>query len=834
MGLKSWLFPDDLAEVLPYRALRDGLLVGADFSVSAFLLLQPPDPLPLADSDREDRHERITAWLDSLEEGVRFQVWWTLDESLPCELDAARDPALSASRAVLARYVAERREALRAAFCDGRLRRPELVLVLGCPVLVGATERRRRSRLAGGAWWRLGEASDERFGWWEDEWRHQAARVEQLAGQTLRTFAAWGWQPQRLDDEAILARLFRHQCRRAEFRGELPPRTRSDLSLGRLVAGASWSWDAERSPAERRCFELDGCWHGILSVELPPERISPDHWAEFPWATHGSAAELLWTARPVPLGPRLRRLEAQLRRAQARVGPAEASLRRELAEELELLGSRRSRLWRATGQVHAWDPERERLLATLGDIRVWAAQQGGLRLAPEEDALLWHWRELQPGWIGPRDPHRELDYTSRQLAGMLPLLGVCDPWAGAPVGAPVMETLARSVWAPGAGGLRLGSPHILVTGASGSGKSMWVNDLLAHAAASGVHVVVVDFLSSYRGMAAAAGWRHLELSRTSGGVTLNPLHWTGQGAPDADSVATAAAFVERLVTGGEGAARLEPGMRALLEDRLGAVYARADGREVTLGELREDLARQRTTADLAARLTRATGRGSLAAIFDGPSRVDLDAPGLVFDLARVADDHELGGLCFAAVLQVATQVARHARGRRVILVFEEFARLARDPGLFAFAESAFRVHRKLGVVDVGVSQTLDDFRPGGAPGVVANVDTVVLFRQPAESAIEAMGPALGLTPMERTWVRSLETVPGKYATFLVREQAAGGVHTVPCVHRPTRLGWALTTTAPADLARRARFEEETGDLLAAVERLAAEGPEPRRGKDSHS
>lgn len=823
MGIKSWLFPDDYADLLPFRALRDGLLVGADFSVMGMLRVRPPDPLPLADAAREDRHERLSAWLDGLDGEVRVQVWWTLDETLPEPLAETADPA--SGPPALVRYVQERRAALRQGFQEGRLRRPEVLLGVGVPALVGASERRRVAKAAGGAWWRPWEAPDEHFRWTEEQWRRQAAKTEQVLGQAARTWGAWGWAPERLGDDALRACLYRHQCRRAVARGELVPAARPDLTLGRLLAGTDWAWTGDGPPADRRCFRVDGCWHGLLTVDLPPERLGPDHWAEFPWLATGSAAEILWTARPTALGPRLRRLEAQLRRARARAGPAEESLRQELAAELEALGSRRSRLWRATGTVHAWDMDRERLLATLEDLRGWASQQGGMRLVPEENALLWHWRETQPGWLGPRDPHRELDYTSRQLAALLPLLGNDDPWAGAPGGAVVAETLARSVWALGAGGPRLSSPHVLVVGASGSGKSMWVNDLLAHAAAGGARAVVVDFLSSYRGLAEAAGWRHLALSRTATGVTLNPLQWTGDGPPDRDAVAAAAAFVERLVTGGDPAARLEPGQRALLEDRLGAVYARAEGREATLGELREELGRHRATGDLAARLARATGRGSLAALFDGPGRIDLDAPGLVFDLARVADDPELGGLCFAAVLQVATQVARRARDRRVILVFEEFARLARDPGLFAFAEAAFRVHRKLGVLDVGVSQTLDDFRPDGAPGVVANVDTIVLFRQPAAAAVEALGPALGLTAVERAWVRALETVPGQYATFLVREQGPGGVRTVPCVHRPTPFGWALTTTAPQDLAKRARYEEESGDLLAAVERLAAEGPD---------
>jgi type IV secretory pathway VirB4 component len=322
----------------------------------------------------------------------------------------------------------------------------------------------------------------------------------------------------------------------------------------------------------------------------------------------------------------------------------------------------------------------------------------------------------------------------------------------------------------------LTNPNVLVVGEVGSGKSALVKAFLRRSlltAGRRRFVAVLDPKGEYGPFAHAHGLASIRL-RAGGSDRVNPMDPPEHGAP-ADSLARqslAAALVEAVL-----GRSLDPLEDALLGWAINSL-ARA-GRPFTLLDVLAataqpgpeviELARRTPLelAHLAAPVVFGLDklcRRSLTGMFDGPTTLPRswrDGPGVVVDLSGVhADRHALPLVMLAATTWLTGTLTSHPERRTIQVIDEAWAAVAHGARHF---QATLKLSRSLGVstwlichrpADLTAQAQAGTVEARIAEGLVADLQTRVLFRQPSDQ-IAAARELFALTDREAGWLGQL-------------------------------------------------------------------------------
>jgi hypothetical protein len=438
---------------------------------------------------------------------------------------------------------------------------------------------------------------------------------------------------------------------------------------------------------------------------------------------------------------------------------------------------------------------------------------------------------------------RTRKYASRNVGDHLPLVGT---GCGSPQGIPFAFT------SPGRT-LELLDPFdrahanhtMVVSGTSGSGKTMLANTLLARCIACGARAFVIDRAGHYATLAQLVhGARQIEIGADDSPFAINP--WD---VPDPAQVSrekvTFLVSLHQVMMGAEGLSVLE---RSHLAAAIRAVYARCaiDGRAPREAMLREELlaraAHERDHAHgdpatasalrhLAERLGEFCGQGIYAYLLDKPTSVPADSVLVIFDTRR-CPDLVLAPVVFAIVEFVTRQVEAHRdchqaeAGRRQapmfagrsMLVIDEGWKIVESDATGAYANDLARRGRHLGLFLLVLSQHLSDFDTEHGRALIAN-STIQLVLAQRPDQIPFVQRTLRLSEEEAAHVRRLKTVKGAYSeAFWVNGTRGRGVVAL-------RVGpleyWAFTSDQIRDRPlRKAKIAEHQGQVWQALYELA--------------
>jgi hypothetical protein len=386
---------------------------------------------------------------------------------------------------------------------------------------------------------------------------------------------------------------------------------------------------------------------------------------------------------------------------------------------------------------------------------------------------------------------RTRKYVSVNVGDTTPLVGArCGSPSGIPLGySSVGRTLERlDLWDPAH------SNHMLVvTGESGFGKTMMVNNIYARALARGDHGAVIERGGHYEFLASLIpGTANVRLG--AGADAICPWDIPDPASLGAEKVDYLIALHATLIGTGR---RDEYGLSALEESLLGRAIRQVYDRCVATGERPRELLLQETLTaraaaeaesgagqmadalrDLAARLHNFCGDGPYAYLADRPTTIPPDAPLVVFD-TRSIPDHFLGPAMFEIVEHTAERLARNVqrhlaedgrlrgsrRGPRFYLTLEEVWALLQHQATARWVNELPRRsrHDRLGLI--GVSQQLSDFNQPWGRAFIDNAARKVNFYQ-SPRQIEFLKEEMGLTAEEVQAIAQLRTVKREYSTAL--------------------------------------------------------------------
>lgn len=359
--------------------------------------------------------------------------------------------------------------------------------------------------------------------------------------------------------------------------------------------------------------------------------------------------------------------------------------------------------------------------------------------------------------------------------------------------------------------------HAVISGATGAGKSVLVNDMIAQAFRLDPMIFIIDKGGSYERICELFKGQYLVVDLDHP-VAINPF----SGGFSRERQALLKSLLVAMATRNDEREHLDAENVGVIEEALVKVYQRIKGREIQLSDLAEVLVQDygERGKGLRQRLFAFTRDGQYGMFFDRPNELKADARINVFDLKRLDGYPELQAAFLLVTMNfITSSIESLDRGRVKFLFIDEAWALLKNEASARYVAEAFRTYRKLNCAVVAVSQAVSDFLsvPGGRT-ILQNAATKILLRQERET-VASVKEELKLTPEEVQLVGSISTVPGVKSEFYLRTGWGGGLFTLflsPIMY------W-VATTDPRDTERyRRKLADFAGNQIEAIKALARE------------
>ena len=363
-------------------------------------------------------------------------------------------------------------------------------------------------------------------------------------------------------------------------------------------------------------------------------------------------------------------------------------------------------------------------------------------------------------------------------------------------------------WSPFAN--EAGNYNVAVTGKSGSGKSVLMQELVTGMVAAGGEAVVIDDGRSFQHAAEALDGAFIAFGKDA--ATLNPFAMI-----DAETAGHDGDYREECLSMLAGVIGRMARRRGSMDDIEAALVAEAisaawdeSGNEADLGTVRRHLEARddRRARDMGTALGPWCPGGAMGRLFSGSDVPDLENALTVFELAELKGRGDVQAVVLMLVVFLATQRMYHGpRTRAKAIVIDEAWDLLSGEDSRAFLEGAARRARKYrGALVTGTQSVNDYYANPAARAAWENSDWVIFLAQKDESVelLKSEGRIHCDAGMERA-LKSLSTADGRYAELVL--------------HGPD--GWRVARLV-LDAWSVALFSSR-GPAFAAVESLKAEG-----------
>ena len=441
-----------------------------------------------------------------------------------------------------------------------------------------------------------------------------------------------------------------------------------------------------------------------------------------------------------------------------------------------------------------------------------------------------------PSWLAclPMVPAGGLDDDLARLGRMKTLLTasavnlapVHGEWRGQPAlpdTPPALLLIGRrgqpAGWSPFANAA--GNYNVAVTGKSGSGKSVLMQELVAGIVGAGGEAVVIDDGRSFQHTAEALGGAFIAFGRDP--ACLNPFAMIDAAAAERDGdyreecFAMLAGVLSRMCRRRGSIDDIEA---ALIAEAIALAWDEA-GNGADLGTVRRHLEARddRRAADMATALGPWCPGGAMGRLFAGDAVPDLDAALTVFELAELKGRGDLQAVVLMLVVFLATQRMYHGeRTRAKAIVIDEAWDLLSGEDSRAFLEGAARRARKYrGALVTGTQSVNDYYANPAARAAWENSDWTIFLAQKDESVeLLKQEKRIHCDPGMEQALKSLTTAEGRWAELVLH--GPDGWRVARLVLDPWSV--ALFSSRGPAFAQVERWKAQGLSTVAAIDRIA--------------
>jgi conjugal transfer ATP-binding protein TraC len=450
----------------------------------------------------------------------------------------------------------------------------------------------------------------------------------------------------------------------------------------------------------------------------------------------------------------------------------------------------------------------------------------GWELARDPAVQLQSWLAAMPFTIsdGLGDDLQKCDRLKTTLtescANLAPLQG---EWKG--MGKPRMMCVSKlgQIFFFDPFGNKSGGFNCAIAGATGSGKSVAMQEFVTCLLGAGGQVIVIDDGRSFMNSCIMLGGSFVEFSSQSN-ICLNPFSIVSEDAfelkPDyREEVAQLLNLILRQMCRATGATSdIE---NALIGEAVAFVWNKHRGK-ATVTNVADFLLKHEDSRakDLGLMLRPFTASGIYARFFEGEANLSLDTSYFAFEFDRLRSKPDLQRIVLMALVFLVTEKMFHGdRSRTTSLVIDEGWSFLVGEQFKDFIDGISRRARKYeGQLIVG-TQSIDDFyKNPAATAVIQNSEWIILLSQSKESieALKKSGRILMDPGMEKALV-NLRTVRNQYSEMLIYGQSIGWV-VARLILDPYSV--ALYSSKGSDFAKIKSMQENGHSLEEALESVA--------------
>lgn len=368
---------------------------------------------------------------------------------------------------------------------------------------------------------------------------------------------------------------------------------------------------------------------------------------------------------------------------------------------------------------------------------------------------------------------QELGYNQRlkttlstEAANLLPLQG---EWKG--THSPGMMLVGRRgqimTWSPFDN--RSGNYNVAVVGRSGSGKSVFMQELMTSILGQGGRVFVLDVGRSFEKTVKLLEGTYLEFTPEAT-ICINPFTTIPQ--DNLQETESALAWLKPVLSlmaaPTQGTTDLE---NALIEKAI--MMSWQDKKEqACIDDIVGHLKNQSDpiAKTLAHKLFPYSSLGMYGRFFNGPSTVNLTTSMVVVELEELKERKDLQAVVVQMVIiQITNQLYLGDRKTPSLLVLDEAWDMLRAKQAGEFIETAARRLRKYGGALVVGTQSINDFySTPGAQAAFDNSDWLCLLSQKKESIEQLKKTSrIVMDPAMEAMLNSIQTKQGEYAEIMI-------------------------------------------------------------------
>lgn len=325
-----------------------------------------------------------------------------------------------------------------------------------------------------------------------------------------------------------------------------------------------------------------------------------------------------------------------------------------------------------------------------------------------------------------------------------------------------------------------GNFNTLVVGPSGSGKSVFMQDLLLNHLGQGDRVFILDLGRSFEKLCYLLEGQHLEFS-SSARLNLNPFSFI---KASSEAIDTGLEMVAGIL-----ATMAMPSHKIDKErsDLLSAIVKQAwlqkgcDASVDTVIELLKDKKFQSELMTGAAEslhegLKKFSRQGAYANYFYGSRPIDLNQNLVVIETEELKNMADLQAVILQIfMMTISNQVFMGNREHRCIICIDEAWDLLKSPQMEGFIESLARRLRKYNGSLITGTQSLKDFeRSYGAKAAYQNSNWLTLLGKDTDSInIIKKDNLFSLDPFKEGALESLRMEEGKYSEVCIYNKGTG-------------------------------------------------------------
>ena len=374
------------------------------------------------------------------------------------------------------------------------------------------------------------------------------------------------------------------------------------------------------------------------------------------------------------------------------------------------------------------------------------------------------------------------------------------------------------------------NPHAIVIGASGAGKSFFVNDFILQNARLDAHFFVLDKGDSYRKLCQILGGQYIRFELNNP-VTINPI----LKEPDAEHLAFLVTVLSEMCSGGDERERLFREQEGVLQKAILAAYEERKNKdeEVVLSDVVDKLKSHACNRKLglgesiglklALKLTPFTREGSYGKFFDGKNQFKMDTKFTVFELGSLSAHSDLQLVVLLNIMYFITNFVSSAemKPKRKFLLIDEAWSLLRLKNTAEFITNSFKTYRKYHCSAVAITQEITDL-VGGDCGIAiqANAANKVFLKQ-EPNVVDSLKTFASLADKEIELLKSVETQKGKFSeALLISDSSRGVIRLVP----DPFLYWVATSDAKDNEYLENKVQQFEGKYLEALSACAKERP----------